>query len=84
MIPSGPPVTGQIVKFHSFLWLSTTPVCVGVWGHITSFCSDFIYFKILFIERGEGREKERERNITVWLPLECPLLGTWPATRLVP
>ena len=41
-------------------------------------------FKILFIyflERGEGREKERERNINVWLPLTCPQLGTWPATQ---
>ena len=39
---------------------------------------DFIY---LFLERGEGREKERERNIHVWLPLTGPLLGTWPASR---
>ena len=23
----------------------------------------------------------RERNINVWLPLECPLLGTWPTTQ---
>ena len=29
---------------------------------------DFIY---LFLERGEGREKERERNINGWLPLMC-------------
>ena len=42
------------------------------------FLKDFIY---LFLERGEGWEKERERNITVWLPLQCPLLGTWPATQ---
>ena len=39
---------------------------------------DFIY---LFLERGEGKEKEKERNINVWLPLSCPLLGTWPATQ---
>ena len=26
-------------------------------------------------------EKERERNINVWLPLVYPLLGTWPATQ---
>ena len=39
---------------------------------------DFIY---LFLQRGEGREKERESNINVWLPLMCPLLGTWPATQ---
>ena len=36
----------------------------------------------LFLERGKGREKERERNIYVWLPLACPLLGTWPATQV--
>ena len=39
---------------------------------------DFIY---LFIQRGQGRAKERERNINVWLPLMCPLLGIWPATQ---
>ena len=39
---------------------------------------DFIY---LFLKRGEGGEKERERNISVWLPLAHPLLGTWPATQ---
>ena len=28
------------------------------------------------------REREgRERNINVWLPLTCSLLGTWPATE---
>ena len=26
-------------------------------------------------------EKERERNINVWLPLERPPLGTWPTTQ---
>ena len=40
--------------------------------------------KILFLERWEGREKEKERNINVWLLLMCPLLGTWPATGHVP
>ena len=38
---------------------------------------DFIY---LFHERGERREKEREGNISVWLPLVCPQLGIWPVT----
>ena len=42
------------------------------------FFKDFIY---LFLERGEGREKERERNINVWLPLKCPLVETWPTTQ---
>ena len=27
---------------------------------------------ILFLERGGGREKKRERNINVWVPLTCP------------
>ena len=39
---------------------------------------DFIY---LFLEGGGGREKKRERNINVWLPLTRPLLGTWSATQ---
>ena len=45
------------------------------------FKKDFIY---LFLERGEGEKKERERNIHVWLPLEYPLLGTQPKSRYVP
>ena len=36
------------------------------------FKKDFIY---LFLERGEGREKEQERNINVWVPLMCPQPG---------
>ena len=43
-----------------------------------NFKKDFTY---LFLDRGEGREKERDRNINVWLPLACPLLGAWPTTQ---
>ena len=46
-----------------------------VWG---SFKKRFIY---LFLDRGEGRENEREININVWLPLTRPLLRTWPTTQ---
>ena len=35
-------------------------------------------FYLLILQRGEGREKHREGNINVWLPLMRPLLGTWP------
>ena len=35
----------------------------------------------LFLQSGEGTEKERERNINVWLPLMHPSPGTWPATQ---
>ena len=41
----------------------------------------FLFLKISFIFRERGREGERERNISVWLPPMCPLLGTWPATQ---
>ena len=37
--------------------------------------------KVLFIFRVRGSEKDRERNISVWLPLERPLLGTWLTTQ---
>ena len=39
---------------------------------------DFIY---LFLEKEEGREKERERDINVWLPVAGPQPGTWPTTQ---
>ena len=61
-----------------------------VWPHFlhtkTDLCfKDFIY---LFLERGERKEQERERNINVQekdgLPLSHPQLGTWPATQDVP
>ena len=35
----------------------------------------------LFLERGEEREKEREKNINVWLPLAHPPLWTWPTAQ---
>ena len=41
-----------------------------------------IFFKrFYFLEKGKRRERERGRNIDVWLPLTCPLLGTWPTTQ---
>ena len=46
--------------------------------HCVHLVKDFIH---LFILRGEEREKDRERNINVWLPLVHPLLGTWPTTQ---
>ena len=38
--------------------------------------------KKLFIFRERVREGETEgENINVWVPLMCPLLGTWPETQ---
>ena len=47
------------------------PLVLSFWKKIL-----FIYFY-----RREGREKGRERNINVWLPLTHPLLGTWPTSQ---
>ena len=41
----------------------------------------FLRFYLFIFREGGGREKERERNINVWLPLVHPLLGTWPTTQ---
>ena len=43
------------------------------------YISIFLRFYLL-LERGGGKEKENKRNI-MWLPLTCPLLGTWTATQ---
>ena len=44
---------------------------------------DLISF-YLFLDSREGREKERERNINVWLPLMCPYWGPGPQPRHLP
>ena len=44
------------------------------------FLKDFIYF----LKREEGKEKERERNINVWLPLAFPSWGPGSQSRHVP
>ena len=41
----------------------------------------FRLFTYLLSERGEGREKERERSMNAWLLLMHPQLGAWPATQ---
>ena len=46
------------------------------------------FFKNFLFIRGEGKEKERERNTDVlerymdWLPLSHSQLGAWPATQV--
>ena len=69
--PSGPPplpVSANYVSPREWFLPLSLQGCI--------FSKDFIY---LFLDR--GREKERERNIHVWLPHTRPLLGTWPATQ---
>ena len=53
-------------------------------GHIITNDKHISFLKkTLFLERGEGKEKERGRNTNVWLPLACPPppLRTWPTTQ---
>ena len=42
------------------------------------FFKGFIY---LVLDRGEGRERKKERNINVWLPLTWPPRGIRPTTQ---
>ena len=41
----------------------------------------FQRFYLFIYKEREGRKKERERNVNVWLPLTCSPLGTWPTTQ---
>ena len=56
-----------------------SPLCPAASASSSSFFLKKTFY--LFTFREKGREKERERNINVWLPLMHPLLGTWPATK---
>ena len=55
------------------LWILYCWVFNIVSSYGYSFFKDFIY--LFFRQRG------RERNINVWLPLAHPLLGTWLTTK---
>ena len=41
----------------------------------------FLFFRFYLFTFRWGRKGERERNISVWLPLVHPQLGTWPAPQ---
>ena len=68
----------MILSVKMFKGLGGFGYYLRTWVFFSFFKKDFTY---LFLERREGREKERERNINVWLPLICSLLRTWPATQ---
>ena len=76
----------------SFTLTNTTfsSVVSGLYFHYERFITRVILFfkkdfTYLFLDRGEGREKERERNINVWLPLmHTPYWGPGLQPRHVP
>ena len=66
----------------SFWWPQTLLACGSTIPVLASVFRWYLLVSIyLFLERGERREKEREGNINVWLPLACPQLETWPETQ---
>ena len=73
-----------ILKMIPFSGIRFVNIFLYAGAYLFIFLFLFFFLKIfiyLFLDRGEGRKKERERNISVWLPLACPLLGTWPPAQ---
>ena len=69
------------LKWHTWMH-GRVNALYGIYiGECIDFLMSFLKDFDLFLEREEGKEKERERNINVWWPLTCPLLGTWPTTQ---
>ena len=63
-------------------------ILIRIYSLVLMVVFNHFFFKkilfILFLDRGEGKEKERERNIDVWLPLMCPYWGPGLQPRHVP
>ena len=59
------------------------PEAISVFCLLPKFFKTYtcVYFTYLFLERGREGERERERNINVWLSLTRPILGTWPVPQ---
>ena len=68
---------------HVFSFMDSRKAALNLKITETLMARVLFFFNYLFIYfyRGEEGEKEREGNINVWLPLSCPLLGTWPTIQ---
>ena len=81
-LPSGASALGLLSPaFLVLLWTNTYKyitflyLIVSTINYIHIVFAFFFIFQILFIsflDQGEGREKERQKNINVWLPLVLP------------
>ena len=69
--------------YHQSLYWLLLSLSITCFQWFPSSGDNRFFLKTLFIyfERGEGREKEWERNISVWLLLARPLQGTWPTIQ---
>ena len=76
----------SFIYFPSWKHTHTDTNTAVFWATILNTDDNYIFFPFiyLFLEREEGREIERERNIDVWFPLVHPLLGPGPQPRHVP
>ena len=54
----------------------TLSTFVILYNHYRCLVSELFLSELFILDRGEGNEKERERNINVWLSLEHPPLET--------
>ena len=52
------------------------------WGkNLKALFTIFFLRFYLFLDRGEGKEKKKDRNANVWLPFTHSLLETWLITQ---
>ena len=63
----------QQIALEFYIFIHTRPSTLP--HHHLLLLNFFFRFYLFILERGEGKEKKRERNINVWLPL------TWPTTQ---
>ena len=66
--------------------LSTSPFssasfCFLYFGALSMTPKFLSFLKCFYLFVSEGKEKEREKNTNVWLPLTRPLPGTWPTNQ---
>ena len=72
-------VRGGLVRAGMWAWLFTSDgpkITVGLLSSVAPLSSKLAPIFFSFFREGKG-----ERNISVWLPLTRPLLGTWPTTE---